>query len=272
MLADWQVDGVPIPLHPGDVGWATRLGTGETAAALRTWWRDDRPVAVGLLDGPDVLRLAVAPDHADDETLADDVARALEAGDLGGVRDVEARAAPALAAELRRRGWDDGDAWTSLGLDLAARPASLPPAASDVERVGAGSAAAWSEVLASAFGGRHDDATARQRWERLAGGPASDRLHALLLRDDTGAPVAVVGAWTAGPGRPGLVEPLGVHADHVRRGFGRVATLAAAEVLREEGCSSLTVAAPSANVAAVATYRSAGCRELAVTHDLRRPT
>lgn len=52
VLREWQYDGAPMQLHPGDVGWFWRFGARATAAAVRTWSRDGRVLAVGLLDGP----------------------------------------------------------------------------------------------------------------------------------------------------------------------------------------------------------------------------
>jgi hypothetical protein len=69
VMRAWQHDGVPVPLHPGDVGWHQRFGAEATAAALRTWRRDGRILAVGLLDGPGLVRLAVAPEARADEEL-----------------------------------------------------------------------------------------------------------------------------------------------------------------------------------------------------------
>ena len=58
VLREWQYDGAPMQLHPGDLGWHWRFGAEATAAAVRTWSRDGRILAVGLLDGPGLLRLA----------------------------------------------------------------------------------------------------------------------------------------------------------------------------------------------------------------------
>src|SRR3954451_15133500 len=69
-LRDWQYDGAPPQLHPGDLGWFWRFGADTTAAAVRTWSRTGRNLAVGLLDEPTVLRLAVEPDAQADEELA----------------------------------------------------------------------------------------------------------------------------------------------------------------------------------------------------------
>jgi hypothetical protein len=76
-LACWQRDGLPVQLHPGDLGWHGRFGTGVLAGSLRVWSRDDEIVAMGLVDG-DVIRMALAPSVDQD----DDVGRAL-------VRDLE---------------------------------------------------------------------------------------------------------------------------------------------------------------------------------------
>ena len=68
-LREWQYDGAPMQLHPGDLGWFWRFGAEETAAAVRTWSRDGQILAVGLLDGPTLLRLTLAPDAQRDEEL-----------------------------------------------------------------------------------------------------------------------------------------------------------------------------------------------------------
>src|SRR3954454_10839425 len=70
VLREWQHDGAPVQLHPGDLGWYWRFGGEATAAAVRTWSRDGRILAIGLLDGPGLLRLAIAPEAGSDEELA----------------------------------------------------------------------------------------------------------------------------------------------------------------------------------------------------------
>src|SRR3954467_8556800 len=70
VLRDWQSDDAPLQLHPGDLGWFWRVGPEATATALRTWTRDGRIVAIGLLDEPTLLRLTTAPDTAHDDELA----------------------------------------------------------------------------------------------------------------------------------------------------------------------------------------------------------
>ncbi|MEO6958013.1 MAG: hypothetical protein ABI137_14815 [Antricoccus sp.] len=64
---EWQHDAVPMQLHPGDLGWFWRFGIAAIVAAVRTWSRDDRMLAVALLDGPDLARVTTAPNAYKDE-------------------------------------------------------------------------------------------------------------------------------------------------------------------------------------------------------------
>jgi ribosomal protein S18 acetylase RimI-like enzyme len=88
---------------------------------------------------------------------------------------------------------------------------------------------------------------------------------------DAMAAAVAVTAWSAGEGRPGLIEPLGVDPDLRGHGYGRAITIAAAAALRTLGASSAIVCTPSANVGAVATYQSAGFHQDSDVRDLRRP-
>ncbi|MBD5787769.1 GNAT family N-acetyltransferase [Cellulosimicrobium terreum] len=267
-LRTWQDDDAPLQLHPGDVGWHWRLGGQETVAALRTWRRDGRLVAVGLLDGPDLLRLGIAPEvHRDEELaqrLADDAARP-ERGVLGsGEATVESPVGALVGDLLGDAGWYADDPWALLRRDLAA-PVEDPGIR--VEAVGPDRAGDWAEVLHSSFG---TAVPAPERWHTMASGPLHVDARCLVAYDDAGRAVGVVGVWTAGPGRPGLIEPMGVHRDHRGHGYGRAVTRAGAHALRELGASSALVATASSNVAGVATYESAGFRHLPERRDRRR--
>lgn len=85
--------------------------------------------------------------------------------------------------------------------------------------------------------------------------------------DDQGNAVAAVTVWSAGPGRPGLLEPMGVHREHRGHGYGNAITDAAAAAPQELGSSSTIVCAPSSNVGAVATYKSASFQPLPEIRD-----
>jgi len=267
-LRSWQHDAAPVPLHPGDLGWHRRLGAEATAAAVRVWSRDGMALAVGLLDGPGLVRLGMAPVAERDEELATRMAADLARPERGvlpvGPAAVEVRCGAALRPLLTGAGWDDDEPWTPLRRDLA-RP--VEPSALRVEEVGAGSASVWTAVLASAFG---TTATGDERWRAMTAGTPYPDARCLLGYDDRDVAVAAAGVWAAGSGRPGLIEPLGVHAEHRGRGHGREITIAAAAALQRLGASSAVVATPSANTGAVATYVAAGFQKLPDVRDIAR--
>ena len=123
MLREWQYDGAPVQLHPGDLGWYWRFGAEATAAAVRTWSRDGQSLAVGLLDGPGLLRLAIAPDAQHDEVLARQMVADVTQPERGvlpqGTVYIEARFGAAFQGLLLDDGWDADEPWTPLARDLA---------------------------------------------------------------------------------------------------------------------------------------------------------
>lgn len=146
-LASWQDDDAPLQLHPGDVGWAWRFGAEKTAAAVRLWDDD----ALGFLDEPDVLRLALArhDDHELARRVADDLPQVLP-----GRGQVEVPPG-ALRSLLQERGWSPHDPWTQLQHDLD--PVAPQPL---------------------------------RRWHEMAAGPAYQEARCLLGRDSSGVAVA----------------------------------------------------------------------------------
>ncbi|MBY8851345.1 GNAT family N-acetyltransferase [Saccharothrix longispora] len=269
VLREWQHDGAPMQLHPGDLGWFRRFGAEATAAAVRTWSRDGRVLAVGLLDGPGLLRLTTAPDARRDEELArrlaEDVTRP-ERGVLpAGEARVEAPVDALLHGLLSGNGWGVDEPWTPLHRDLA-EPVEDPGAR--VEVIGPGRAHVRAAVHRASFDG---STFTDERWRAMAAGAPYADARCLVAHDDRGVAVAAVTVWSAGPGRPGLLEPMGVHRDHRGRGHGRAITVAAAAALRELGSSSAVVCTPGSNAGAVATYASAGFRPLPEVRDRVRP-
>lgn len=268
-LARWQDDAAPFQLHPGDLGWLWRFGVEATAAATRIWRRDAEIVAVGELDGHALVRLGIAPDAQHDEPLArqlvEDLSRpergVLHAGEVA----VEAPPGALLRDLLTAQGWEPAESWTPLQRSLA-DPVEDPGLR--IEVVGPGELEDRVAVQRAAF---PRSTFTLERWREMAAGPAYADARCLVAYDGAGVAVGTATVWSAGPGRPGLLEPMGVHHEHRGRGHGRAITVAAAAALREMGASSATVCTPTINAGGVATYRAAGFQPLPARLDLRRP-
>ncbi len=266
-MREWQLDGSPMQLHPGDIGWHWRFGTARTAAMLRTWSSDGRLVAVGMLDSGE-LRLAIAPKFQQDEQLAREMARDITDPGRGvlpeGSASVEAPDGALLRQVLVGAGWEAAAPWTQLRRELVT-PVDDPGV--HYELVGDELAEVRAALQVAAFA---NSTFTAERWRTMAAAPTYRAGRCLVAFDDAHTPVAAVTVWSAGPGRPGLLEPMGVHHDHRGHGYGRAITLAAAATLRQLGASSATVCTSSSNVAAVATYKSAGLAQVREVPDLHR--
>lgn len=267
-LREWQDDAAPMQLHPGDLGWFWRFGAEATAAAVRIWRRHGQVVAVGLLDGPALVRLTTAPDAHRDEALA----RQLEAdvtdpqrGVLpAGKVAVEAPTGALIHDLLGDDGWNVDEPWTPLRCDFTG-PITDPGMRMDV--IGPEKAAQWATVIRASF----DRSTfTDDRWRTMAAGLPYADARCLLGYDGQGNAVAAVAVWSAGPGKPGLLEPMGVHRDHRGHGYGRAITVAAAAALAQLGSSSALVCTSSSNTGGVATYESAGFQPLPQRRDRYR--
>jgi ribosomal protein S18 acetylase RimI-like enzyme len=267
-LREWQREGSTMQLHPGDVGWFWRFGAPATAAAVRTWRRDGRILAVGLLDGPTLLRMTIAPDARRDRELArrlvEDLTEPRHGVLQAGRVSVEAPIDALVQDLLSAAGWATDEPWTPLRRDLT-EPVGDPGV--PVEVIGPERAHVRSAVQRASF----DRSTfTDERWQAMAAGLPYADARCLVAYDGQRDAVAAVTVWSAGPGRPGLLEPMGVHREHRGHGYGTAITVAAAAALRALGSSSAVVCTPSSNVGAVATYVSAGFRPLPEVRDLYR--
>jgi GNAT superfamily N-acetyltransferase len=268
VLREWQSEGAPMQLHPGDLGWFWRFGAEATAAAVRTWSRDGRILAVGLLDEPDVLRLTIAPDARRDENLAQQVVGDVTEPERGvltaGKANIEAPKGALVQDLLFEHGWLLDEPWTPLRRDLT-EPVNDPGVR--IEVIGPEQAHARAVVQRASF----DRSTfTAERWHAMAAGLPYADARCLVAYDDHSDAVAAVTVWSAGPGKPGLLEPMGVHRDQRGHGYGRAITVAAAAALRGLGSSSAIVCTPSRNLGGVATYTSAGFRQLPEVRDQYR--
>ncbi len=268
VLREWQYEGAPMQLHPGDLGWFWRFGAEATAAAVRTWSRDGQILAVGLLDDATLLRLTIAPEAQRDEELARQLAQDMTKPERGvlvrGTVYVEAPLGVLVQDLLSEAGWNADEPWTPLRRDLS-EPVKDPGVR--IEVVGPEQAQVRAAVQRASF----DRSTfTAERWHAMAAGLPYADARCLVGYDDRGNAVAAVTVWSAGPGRPGLLEPMGVHREHRGHGYGKAISIAAAAALRELGSSSAMVCTASSNVAAVATYKSAGFQPLPERRDKRR--
>lgn len=274
-VATWQRDGAPVQLHPGDLGWAWRFGAQALADDVRVWRRDDQILAVGMVDGGDVIRMAIAPGASDDEAFADrlladlsDLQRDVLPADPG---FVEARYGSALRGLLCRSGWVADEPWTPLRRDLSApvEDCGLRIEVLDADHVEDRLVHDRVAVQRASF---PNSTFTQERWHVMARARAYRRARCLVGYDDAGRAVAATTVWSAGRGRPGLIEPLGAHREHRGHGYGRGITVAAAAALRQMGSSAVTVCTPSSNVGAVAAYVSAGFERMPDVTDFRRPS
>ena len=268
VLREWQDDGAPMQLHPGDLGWFWRFGAEATAAAVRTWSRDGQILAVGLLDGPKLLRLTIAPDARADEDLAQQIVADVTSPERGvlmqGEAYLEAPTGALVHDLLFEHGWHTDAPWTPLRCDFT-EPVKEPGVR--IDAIGPEQAHVRTAVQRASF---EKSTFTDERWHAMAAGlPYADAL-CLVAYNDHDIAVAAATVWSAGPGRPGLLEPMGVHRDHRGLGYGKAITVAAASALQKLGSSSAIVCTASSNAGGVATYRSAGFQQLPERWDRRR--
>ncbi len=99
-----------------------------------------------------------------------------------------------------------------------------------IEAIGPDRASVRAAVHRAAFAG---STFTEASWRAMAAGlPYADG-RCLVAYDGRGIAVAAATVWSAGPGRPGLLEPMGVHHEHRGRGHGTAVTVAAAAALRD---------------------------------------
>ncbi|TDP95153.1 GNAT family N-acetyltransferase [Labedaea rhizosphaerae] len=256
VMREWQHDGAPAQLHPGDVGWFCRFGVPAAAAALRVWRRAGRILAVGLLDEPDLLRLTIAPDALGDEDLAREVADGAADVLVGAKVAVSAPEEAVLQDVLAAAGWKVDEPWVPLRRELT-EPVKDPGIR--VEVVGPAQVPDRVAVQRASFSG---STFTEEAWHAMASGVAYADARCLVAYDEQGNAVATVTVWSAGPDKPGLLEPMGVHQDHRGHGYGTAISVAAAAALRDLGAATAIVCTPRSNAAAVATYKAAGFVEL----------
>jgi ribosomal protein S18 acetylase RimI-like enzyme len=262
-LAAWEAPGGHAPvLHVGDVGWHLRGDDDALMGTIRSWWRDGRLVAAALVEGP-TARPRIAPGCLHDVEVCRALAEAIDETPHDEAWS-DAQPGSLLRTLLVGRGWTlDPDVWTALHRDLRAYEPSgevcVTPTGDDVE--------ARVDVQ---FHGFDNSTFTTQAWHRMAAGPGFDPSLDLVAWDHDGVPVAGATAWSAGPGRCGILEPVATHREHRRAGHGRRVVLAAFDALASAGASGVSVCTPGTNAAALALYTNAGMRPVETIQALTR--
>ena len=241
-------------VHSGDVGWHLRSGQDAVDGTLLAWEVDGAPVAAGLLD-TGVLRTAFAPGWSASPELAARIAE--QDADLD---YVDALSGTALRHHLLAAGWSaDPDPWVVLHKDLG--PADREHHDADTRQVdGSSDVEERVAVQRSAFSPGSTFTPAL--WEQMAAGPTYEPRFEMVARTPDGVPAAAATGWFAGPGATAILEPVGTHHDHQRRGYGRRVNLAVMAALARAGASGIRVHTPASNQAAVRAYESCGLRQV----------
>lgn len=262
-LATWEAPGGHVTgLHVGDVGWQLRNDDDALAGTIQSWWRDGMLVAAALLEGP-TARPQVAPGCLADVEVCGALAEVIDATPHDEAWS-DAQPGSMLRTLLVGRGWTlDSDFWTALHLDLDGHE----PIPVDRVRPTGSDVAARVDVQ---FHGFDRSTFTEQAWHRMAAGPGFDPALDLVAWDHDGVPVAVTTAWSAGPGRCGILEPVATHREHRRGGHGRRVVQAAFNALAAAGASGVSVCTPGTNAAALALYTSAGMRPIETLQALTR--
>ncbi len=274
-LAAWEPFGGHVAgLHAGDVGWHLRLPDDHVEGRLHGWWRDDRLVAVALVDGV-IARPRLAPDCLGDREVCEAVAGLVDAMP-GDEAWTDAAPGSLLRTLLVARGWDlDRDVWVSLHLSFSAGWDELAPgvlrAAAAVEGVAptASDQDVHDRVSVQPLAFTHST-PAVDGWHRMAAGTGFDPALDLLARDSDGRPVAAATAWSSGRDKCGILEPVGTHREHRDHGHGRRVVLAAIDALHRAGASGVALSTPGRNQPGIAMFRSCGLRPVESLQALTR--
>ncbi|PZF80911.1 GNAT family N-acetyltransferase [Jiangella anatolica] len=244
--------------HPGELTW---LCAEHPDARLAHWRHAGRVVAWAWARGTR-LDLQLDPAH---RGLLDELLAWSGAGTVR-VLDAETWLVDELLARgLQRR--DDGPFFVHLRRPLDDLPPATPLPAGYALRPA--DAAARAAVHSAAFSTTMSEAAYRE----VMRGPAyRAELDALIVGPD-GSPAAAALAWLDGRSGVAVLEPVGVHPEHRRRGLATAAALAVLRAARELGARDARVCARGDDgyPAPRAAYEALGFRAYARNLRLVRP-
>jgi ribosomal protein S18 acetylase RimI-like enzyme len=268
-LVTWAPAGCYVgALHAGDVGWQLRLADGSTESGLLAVVDGDALVGVALLDAPTVLRPLIRPDCVHDLAVATALLEYVDAMPRDDAAFSDAASGSAFRSLLSAAGWElDPDPWVALYRPLTPADGNRDdPLCSELTN--AADIADRVAVQRAAFA---NSTFTVERWHQMAAGPGFDPAFEFLRRNADGTPVAAATGWSAGPGKCGILEPVGTDPAYSGQGHGKAVSLAVIAALAHGGASGVTVWTPASNSAAIRTYEACGLRQVEISRAMTRP-
>jgi ribosomal protein S18 acetylase RimI-like enzyme len=261
----WRLDPTLTQETPGDIAWMTRQHAGREAEWRRQIWDDGGRVRAWAWIKPPGNRLFWEVDRRRPE-LYDEVFGWFEAEAGEGQLEVAVRGgSEAAVAALEQRGfaWDRDAPW--LRLNIRSLDAVNEPEVPDGYRLATMAEvpdlAARVAVHRAAF---HPSQVTEASYARvMAEWPYRPELDAVVVAPD-GSFAAYALAWLDESNATGLLEPVGTHPDHQRRGLGRAVCLHGLVRLRAAGAARAVVGSRGDDAYPVPRrlYESIGFREL----------
>jgi ribosomal protein S18 acetylase RimI-like enzyme len=256
-------------VHPGDI--PHRLFNGNKLfdpAEVLTIWEDKEGVGAWVMVGPhqrgfdDQVRPDLRGTQFESEVLGYAEQQTLELMRRHGIEG-EQISCMSYQCDMTRiellssLGWEhDGEPpWV---VNLAALVDLVDPAIPEgyLLRTASGleEAAALAKVHAASFGSSWTPETYRKVME--SPGYAAER--ELIVEADDGSLAAFTVTWYDAVNQTGLLEPVGTHQDHRRRGLGKALVMFAMNKMAAEGMKYATVVNAGTNEAARQLYRACG--------------
>ena len=269
-------------LHPGDI--PHRLFNGNKLfdpGEVLTIWEDEDGVAAWALVGPRHrgFDAQVRPDlrgtrierevliYAEESTL-DLMRRHGIEGDR--ILSDAYRCDTTRVEQLTMLGWKRvcEPPWVVNRALLVDLPEPVLPEGYLIRAVrGLDEAAAVAKVHAASFGSTWTPEMYRKVMQ--SPGYAAERELVVEAADGTFAAFTVT--WHDAVNRTGLLEPVGTHPDHRRRGLGKALVLYAMRKMAAEGMNYATVVNKGTNEAACQLYRACGFKPWQLLDDFAKP-
>ena len=286
MTAAWLSPQRPlVPQTIGDLAWwfASAGPDVDWTERIRIWTDGSRTVGWGWFKPPVDLDWYVTPfpDEADERRLrleilawADQRVAIFAEGDA----ERSARSPEVWGAD----GWTETDLLADLGFVQSGNaltqyhqrldrelPEPVVPAGYTLRTVaGPAEIPARVEVHRSAFA---PSKMTVEKYSILTGlWPYSFELDAVVEAPD-GSFAAFTMCWLDREAAVGYFEPVGVHADHQRRGLGKAVNTFGLRLLQAAGAREALVYSDPANAASEAFYQSVGFRAIAMHRSYTRP-